>query len=110
MRASIRPRKASPTSRFFPEIRNDKAASEANPPHPVELGMPRSGVNAPGNRVAETKRRSTGGSGGLFLTPPLHRRRDAHGLAVFRHRAPGNIDTGNAQLVDNGIVGQHVGG
>src|SRR5208283_3753260 len=52
----------------------------------------------------------SGDRGGLLLPPSLHRGWNAHGLAIFRHRPPRDVDACLAQLVDDGIVGQHVAG
>jgi len=46
----------------------------------------------------------------LLLSPPLHRGRYAHGFAIFRNRAAGDVDTGFPQLLDDRIVGQYAGG
>ena len=50
----------------------------------------------------------TAGAGALLFAPALHRRRDAHRLAVFRDRAPRDVDAGLAQDLDDRVVGQHV--
>ena len=42
----------------------------------------------------------------MLVAATLDRRRNSHGLAVFRDRAAGDIDAGRAQLLHDGVVGQ----
>ena len=44
----------------------------------------------------------------MLVAPTLDRRRNAHRLAIFGDGAARNVDAGVAQLIDDGIVRQHV--
>src|SRR5690349_11061783 len=76
-------------SRFLPEMRNGMATV----PFASQWSSPAS------PRRAERR---------LLVAAPLDRGRDAHGLAVFCDGSPRDVDAGLAQLVDDGVVGEHV--
>ena len=44
----------------------------------------------------------------LLFPPALHRGRNPHRLAIFCDRSAGDVDAGLAQLLHDGVVGQHV--
>src|SRR5215469_13642632 len=100
----MRPRNASPTSIFLPETRNGMSASAYVCSRESDLGMGVRGVN----EVVRDGLDASDDWRGLFLPPSLHRGRNAHCFAIFRHRPPRDVDAGLAELVDNGVVGEHV--
>src|SRR5215510_1814736 len=97
IRALTRARNASPTSMFFPEIRKGMA----RPPLSAAL-FKRSSSKMLRRSARDVK-------GGLLFPSPLHRGGDTHCLAVFRHGTARDVDAGGAQLLDDCVVGQHVG-
>src|SRR5271154_3093810 len=89
--SDIRVRSASPTSTCLPETWTCMTLTTRRPPGGV-------------------KRSKTPDLAQLAQQPlAFHRRGNAHRLAVFRHRAAGDIDPGDLQQVDDGIVGVNVG-
>src|SRR5665213_776074 len=111
IRSLMRSRKASPTSRFFPDTRNDMASSEK-----FRRSIRAKYWQRRSQRDTVDESQFAGINSwqsirnlSLLFAAPLHRRGNAHGLAVFRDRAPRDVDAGLAQLLDDGIVGQNDG-
>src|SRR3954469_2260692 len=103
MRVLTRSRKASPMSRFFPDMRNDIVRLRSSRCSGLLLRYEE-------RRPASTRPSGLGAGERLLLAPALHRGRDAHRFAVFCNRSPRNVDAGLAQPFHDGIVGQHLGG
>src|SRR3954451_790301 len=104
-RALMRSRNASPSSMCLPDTRKDMEWP------PLQSRTKRRAAPVPTSQLGTTRRSFNAMDcpdrlGRRELVPPaLDRRRDAHGLPVFGHGAAGDIDTGFAQPLDDGVVG-----